>query len=184
MRRFLLVLVSILVLLILFRGPLYRSMVQYRVIGERNSLPFTQEARQACLNAMPDSTSIIDIDDAIAFARDLTADSLSYAFTNTSNDPSALLLSGHRAHCVGYAALFTAACNAAIEHGGLHADFRCHQRVAKLYVFGEDVHALFSSPFFKDHDICLIECTITGKTIAVDPTVSDILWINQIALTP
>jgi len=181
MRKFLFAFLVGLLFMILFRGSIYRSVVKYRVIEERNAVAFNREAQLSCERAMPDSTSLNDMEGAIAFAHELTANRLCYAFTSTSNDPSALLLTSNRAHCVGYAGLFSATCNLALERAGLEGSVTCKQKVAKLVVFGQDMHALFDSPFFHDHDICLVTDMRTGETIALDPTLNDILSIDRVA---
>lgn len=182
MRKFLATILAVFLFSYLFRGPIYRSVVKYRVTDERTALSFNGEARSLCLANLRESTLPMDMEGAVDFALDLTAGKLSYAFRGTSNDPSILLLSNDRAHCVGYAALFSAACNVALDRSGLQRTVRCEQKVAKLEVFGEDIHALFDSPFFKDHDICLVTDLRSGAIIAVDPTLNDFLGVDRVAL--
>ncbi len=50
-------------------------------------------------------------------------------------------------------------------------------QIGQLYFLGTYVHPYFHSPFSKDHDFVIIENKTTGEIFAVDPTVSDYLFI-------
>ncbi len=65
----------------------------------------------------------------------------------------------------------------------LENEWIAHPAIAQLSVLGLNIHPLFNSPFFKDHDMVAIENRITGDRIGVDPTVSDYLGIDQISIS-
>jgi len=56
-----------------------------------------------------------------------------------------------------------------------------HQ-IGQLEFLGINLHQYFDNPFFKDHNFNTITDNKTHKTLAIDPSVSDYLWISKVAL--
>jgi hypothetical protein len=177
-RRKLGILLIATVLLIGCRGWLYRLLIRYQPVAERELVPLRVAGLQqeiASLSPAPPLT-LEDIRD-IAFA--LTTRQLSFSRRAASADPNTAWTTG-RAHCVGYAALFHAIAHELIRQYGLEDQLEARHLVGKLELLGLDLHRFFDSPFFADHDYNLLRDRHTGETIRVDPSVGDYLWIKSV----
>lgn len=53
--------------------------------------------------------------------------------------------------------------------------------IGKLYVGDQDLHALFTSPFWKDHDVVRIRETASGMELLLDPTLYDAVGIGRVS---
>jgi hypothetical protein len=97
-------LAALFLLLLIFRGALYRAAVNYQSLGER---PIIQLNEAALLRTIDHATGEGDLDLAqiVAIARKLTNQHLQFRAKATTSDPNQVVLSG-KAHCVGYSALF------------------------------------------------------------------------------
>lgn len=97
------------------------------------------------------------------------------------DDPNELLFT-KETNCIGYAAFCATASNYLFRKNNLENEWIARPAIAQLYVLGVNIHPFFNSPFFKDHDMVVIENRITGDRLGVDPTVSDYLGIDQISI--
>jgi hypothetical protein len=57
-----------------------------------------------------------------------------------------------------------------------------YQAVAKLHFFGFDLHRLFDSPFFKDHDVVVIKAKGGEVLRVIDPSLYDYTLIESVRL--
>lgn len=173
--------IGILILaLILFRGVIYRLLIKYNEIGTRTEIKITSrklieiiETKSA--NRKLDLEKIVDIADKI------TNEELEFTTSRASNNPN-MLINSKQANCVGYAAMFNSITNYLIRKNKLQNDIKAEQKIGQLTLFGINLHQYFESPFFRDHDFNEIIDKKTGKIIAVDPSLSDYLWIKKVAL--
>ena len=92
------------------------------------------------------------------------------------------LNSNAKTNCIGYSALFNSLANHIFENQNLNDRFRSRHFVAKIYLFGIDIHQYFNSDFFRDHDINEITDTRTGDKFYTDPTLYDYLKIDRITV--
>jgi len=96
-----------------------------------------------------------------------------------SNNPNKVW-SDKKANCIGYSALFNSIVNHLIVQQDQERLYKARHLKGQLYFLGINVHPLFDSPFFKDHDFNEIENRMEGVKIYVDPSVSDYLGIKEI----
>ena len=68
-----------------------------------------------------------------------------------------------------------------IEKNNLSKEWETVHHIGKLTLLGADIHDLFDSPFFKDHDFVVLRNKTSNKVIAVDPSVYDYLWIEEVS---
>jgi hypothetical protein len=169
--RFLFVVLIALVVLWLFRAAAFRSLIHYTIIRQRPPVPVL-----ALTTAEPDG-----LDQAIGVALDSTAATLHFSSGNVSHDP-AVLVQGGPANCIGYAALCTALLKGQLEAAGLGERYTFEAVVARLYLGGQDLHALFTSPFWKDHDVVRITDRTDNKVILLDPTLYDHVGIGRVSI--
>jgi len=85
-----------------------------------------------------------------------------------------------KANCIGYSALFNSIGNYLIRKQNLSDKFEFSHLVGKLNVFGFNIHNLFNSPFFRDHDFNEIKNNLTDEKTFVDPSLRDYLRIENV----
>lgn len=168
-RRILLFILVGLLLAWLFRGPLYRSVVTYRIVGVRT--PVVQLHTSA--------SEVAGLDQAIKTSLKETASRLRFSTGHVSSDAQRLY-DGGPANCIGYSALFASLLEDQLRRSGLADRYEVEHVIGKLYVGGLDLHTLFKSPFWKDHDIVRITDRGTGEQILVDPTLYDAVGIGLV----
>lgn len=170
LRHSLLFLLGVLVLLWLFRAPMYRAVVSYRVLAERAPV----------MTLGSGGNGVADLDAAIQTALDTTATRLHFSTGRASSDPRALV-HGSPANCIGYAALFAALLKGHPAYARLDDRYEVRHVIGKLYIGPWDLHSVSSSAFWKDHDIVRIHDKRTGSFTYVDPTLYDAIGIARIS---
>lgn len=180
MRKISKIFAVLLLLLILFRGWIYRASVKYNTISTRAEIPIRN---QELLDEIQLKTRNIDIDfnAVIQIASSITKKELSFSFDQSSSDPN-LLMTTKQANCVGYAAMFNSIANYLIKQNDLGDKIEVKHEVAQLKFLGIDIHQYFDSSFFNDHDFNTIRNLQQGTIIAIDPSVSDYLKISKVSL--
>ncbi|MCG8330209.1 MAG: hypothetical protein MI974_21095 [Chitinophagales bacterium] len=163
-------------ILFLFRGSIYRSIIVYHPLGTREVYPLQDST---ILKKIPLNSSIGDIDRNMSIAQKFTNKYLSFSFGNAPFLPEDVFHQ-QEANCVGYAALYSATLVYLNENGSLTESYEVRHLYGQLYFMGFDLHRLFKSPFFKDHDYVEIIHKSTGEKRYVDPSLSDYLWIQHI----
>lgn len=178
MNRIVKALVLFLFLLILFRGPVFRSLIRYEAIETRPEINISNAdlinriaAKSVGKKLTP--KKITEIADAI------TTETLKFTTRRASQNPNELIVS-RKANCIGYAAMFNAIANYLIKEHRLHKQIEAQHNVGKIYLCGVDLHQFFANPFFKDHDFNQIKDRQTGEIISTDASVSDYLWITRV----
>ena len=163
-KRIFLIVGVFLFLCVLFRGCLYRQVVTYESIGVRMNYKVTDNELHDCINASLENESELNI-------------------TTGKNDvdPNRLIHSKN-AHCVGYAAFYAATCNCILKKHKLDHVWSAEPQRGKIYFLGMNVHNWFDSSFLKDHDFVIIRNSETGEIKAVDPTLYDYLYIEEVAV--
>ena len=169
--RFLLVILVALLVMWFFRAAAYRSLVRYEVVGQR--LPV-----RALAFSTPEPAGL---DRALAVAMDSTAARLYFSTGKVSSNP-ALLMQGGPANCIGYAALCAALIKGQLEAADLGDRYVVEAVIGKLYVGDQDLHAFFTSPFWKDHDVVRITDLTSNEVIVLDPTLYDHIGIGRVSI--
>ena len=172
------IVISILIL-ILFRGIAFRLAIKYYEIGNRPEIKITNEKlikkiESEIQNRKINLKSICKITDKI------TKEELEFTTKRASNNPNELI-NTKKANCVGYSTMFNSIANYLIKKRKLEGEIAAQHKIGQLEIFGINVHQYFKSSFFRDHDFNELTDKKTGKTISIDPTVSDYLWINRIS---
>ena len=167
--------------IILFRGPLYRSCVTYRSIGTRGLFEANDAQLIHFLEDNDVSKQAPSVKSIIEQSLSLASEQLHFTVANNPVDPNRLIHS-YAAHCVGYAEFFSTTCTYYFKNNRLENTWHAQPQQGQLYLFGYNVHPWFSTPFFKDHDFVIIRNKMTGEVIAVDPTVHDYLYISTVSV--
>ncbi|WP_160112287.1 hypothetical protein [Aquimarina sp. AU58] len=122
----------------------------------------------------------LSIEEIIALSNRITSEKLKFTFNKVSSNPNSVS-EFKKANCIGYSSLFNSIGNYIIRKQKLIDKYEFIHLVGELDVFGFNVHDLFDSPFFKDHDFNKIEYKQTGKKKFVDPSLRDYLRIEYVA---
>jgi len=178
MKKFLQIIVFSILVLILFRGTIYRFFIEYTEIGKREKLEITdekliQKIKNKSANRQLNLKSIVNI------ASEITREELSFTTNRISNNPN-VLINLKQANCVGYSAMFNSIANYLISKNELQDEIEAEHKIAQLSILGINLHQFFDSPFFADHDFNEVKNIKTNELISIDPSVNDYLRINRI----
>lgn len=112
-------------------------------------------------------------------ATGITGEELQFTMDHVSSNPNELI-HANRANCVGYSAMFNSIANYLIRTNKLESEMEATHKIGKLSFWEFDLHQLFNSAFFRDHDFNELKNKKTGKVIFVDPSVNDYLMVTRI----
>jgi hypothetical protein len=159
-------------LVVLLRSFLFNSLFSYKIIDERKGLKLEQKIS---------SENSIVVEDIIQDRLNETSLLLRFTFDKCDSEPNKLLKS-KKANCIGYSAFLAASINNKLHSEGLNNEWKAKHKVGEIYFLGYNIHPVFKSKFFKNHDFVMIENIKTNEIIAVDPTLYDYFRINKIRL--
>ncbi|MEN7551794.1 hypothetical protein AAG747_28015 [Rapidithrix thailandica] len=162
---------------ILFRGGVYRSLISYQSLGERKNYTVYDPELVRQIDEMAKAEKPQDIREVVDLGLLITASQLKFTFTRNEMDPNRLARS-KTAHCVGYAVFFASVCNYLLKKNDLEGDWIALPHAGQLYLGQTNVHAYFTSSFFKDHDFVILKNQLTGEILTIDPTLYDYLRIG------
>jgi len=180
LKRILLPLLLCCILLFLFRGWLYRTCVKYQVSGERTCYEVKDAALANLIDKSIPTDQKTDMESLTQLALNITSKQLQYTVSKNENDPNKLVKTC-KAHCVGYASFTAATANYLFRKFGLKNQWTARPYAGQYYFLGTNVHPYFHSSFFYDHDFVVIEHQLSGKRIAVDPTIADYFYIDRVS---
>ncbi|MEM6298607.1 MAG: hypothetical protein AAF740_07970 [Bacteroidota bacterium] len=181
LKKLLLVLGILVILLVVFRGFIYRSLIHYESIGVRSEIRITNSTLIEVITKRSQNEEIT-VRNIVTIADQITQETLEFTTNRASKNPNDLRT--QKANCVGYSAMFNAVANYLIRKHGLQNEVQATHNIGQLYFLGTNLHQYFENSFFKDHDFNTITNTKSGEKVLIDPTVSDYLWIKQITARP
>lgn len=159
-------------MIIVFRNFLFNYFFSYQVINERKNFKLEKSVSSEKSN---------NIEEIIHHQLNKTSSLLNFTFDKCDNEPNRLLKS-KKANCIGYSAFLTASVNNELYFKGLNNEWIAKHKVGEIYFLRYNIHTLFKSKFFKDHDFVMLENKKTNETIAVDPVLHDYFRIDSIKL--
>jgi len=165
-------------LIILFKGRLFRCMVTYEEVGQRQIITL-QDTGMITDIQQRRNNRVLSLEEIVEISQSVTTERLRFTTGRAYSNPNTIIRSGE-ANCVGYSALFCSIADPLFHEQHSGHSFRVRHLVGHLSFLGVDVHQFFSSPFFRDHDFVEIENITTGEKIFVDPVVSDYLGIDRV----
>ena len=118
----------------LFRGWIYRQLVNYKSVGMRTTYPVRNKNFTQYINSCIDNQKQPDIKQIIKLALAITSEKLTYTPEKNDIDPNKLIIS-QKAHCVGYAAFYTTTCNYLLAKNNLSNQWTAKPRIGQLYFF-------------------------------------------------
>jgi hypothetical protein len=167
-------------LLLVFRGQLFRLCIHYEPVGERTILVVNNPDLQSEITGWATKNPTASVKSRIAFSRRLTAKSASFVMRSASGQPDDVYVSGE-ANCVGYARLFAGVLEEVNKAMGAERSVSQAVLIAELNLFGQSLHQLFNDPFWRDHDYNRVTDLETGEVYFLDVTLYDYLgvrWVN------
>ena len=168
----------IIILLILFRGFLYRISVNYSKVAIRSDIALTNKKLIQEIDEQMEGKKM-SIEEIIELSNEMTSRKLYFTFDKISNNPN-LVSELKKANCIGYSSLFNSIGNYIIEKQKLTEKYEFIHLVGKLNFFGYNIHNIFKSPFFMNHDFNEIKGKKTGKKKYVDPSLRDYFRIEYV----
>ena len=166
------------IIIILFRGFVYRLSINYSKIKIRSNITLTDKNLIKEINAQTES-KILSIEEIIKLSNEITSKKLNFTFTKVSSNPN-LISEMKKANCIGYSSLFNSIGNYIIRKQKLTDKYEFIHLIGELDFFGFNIHNLFDSLFFKDHDFNEIKNKLTGEKKFVDPSLRDYLRIEYV----
>ncbi|QHI36063.1 hypothetical protein IMCC3317_14160 [Kordia antarctica] len=166
------------ILLFIFKGFLYRNLVAYTKIETRKNYAITNKNIIQSIEKYTNDEELT-IDDIIEISNKITSKELEFTLHETSNNPN-LNFETNKANCIGYSSLFNAVGNYILQQQNLSETYEFRHVVGKMKFLGYDIHNIFKSPFFKDHDYNEIINKKIGAKHYVDPSLYDYTWINRV----
>ena len=166
------------ILLILFRGFLYRNIVNYSKIEARNNVNLTDKVLIKEIDQQIEK-NILTIEEIIELSNKITSEKLKFTFSKVPSNPN-LIFKTKKANCIGYSSLFNSIGNYILKKQKMTNEYEFNHLVGKLYIFGFNIHNLLSSPFFRDHDFNEIRYKKTNNKKHVDPSLRDYLRIEYV----
>ncbi|WP_324027669.1 hypothetical protein QSV08_06900 [Maribacter sp. BPC-D8] len=121
----------------------------------------------------------LSIEEIIKLSNKITSEKLKFTFNKVSSNPN-LVSELKKANCIGYSSLFNSIGNYIIRKQKLTDQYEFIHLIGKLDFFGFNIHKLFNTPFFKNHDFNEIHDKRTGERKFVDPSLRDYLRIEYI----
>jgi hypothetical protein len=173
------VLASILIIFI-FRGPLYRCFFSYEKCGERQSYSVTSPLLKEYIDSVTVKRRAESVEQVIELTHEITSHQLSFQASRSEINPNKLF-PNKRTHCVGYSAFYTAVCNYLLKQNGFADSFQCRAYCGQIHLLGYNVHSLFDSAFFADHDFNCIQNASGSEKYFTDPTLYDYLGIAYVS---
>jgi hypothetical protein len=180
MKRFLIRTTIFLLLLLCFKGHLYRLLVTYREIDQRASVKIDNPAIRRDLDTWSAAHTQASLEEMVDFAGDYATHQVRYTLGKCSIDPNKIILGEKKTNCIGYSASFQAVLVYLLEQRKLTKEIKCTHKVGHLYLLGYNLHQCFDDPAFKDHDYNVVTDTRTGQQIVLDPTVWAHLGIGRV----
>ena len=174
-------LIVLIVFLCFFRGYIYRLFITYEPIIETDGYVVNDLKLIDYIDSSTADNHLMSIEAVIDKSNELTNKKLEFTFSKCDKDPNKLIYS-LEANCVGYAYFYATVCNYLLEKSKLSNQWEAKTYRAKLYFIGINIHTCFNTSFFKDHDFVVVENSITGDKIYIDPTTSDYLGIDKISI--
>jgi len=168
----------LLLILFLFKGIIYRFLVNYSVIKTRTSIHLTNTT---LCNEIDERIKgkTFTINEIIELTTLITSKKLSFTFHKASSN-SNYILKEQKANCIGYSSLFNSIGTYILKQKKLTKQYKFTHQVGKLAILGYDIHQFIDSPFFKDHDFNEIEDLKTNVSYFVDPSLNDYFYINYV----
>lgn len=167
----------LILILILFRGSIFRGLVKYNAIGTRATIKLTNQNLIDIIEEKSNEKEVIDIKAIAIIASEITTKTLSFTTQHTSNNPNELY-STKKANCIGYSAMFNAVANYLIKKHNLEKEIKAEHKIAKLKILRIDIHQFINNSFFKDHDYNELIDLKTKEQLNIDPSLNDYFWID------
>ncbi len=175
------IVIVLVIILLLFRGSIYRKLINYKSVIIRKEYVVKSSKLVNCIELNSENKQNLNIDEIIKLALLITSQELNFTADKNYNDPNKLIIS-KTAHCVGYASFFSSTCNYIIKKNKLDTVWTAKPYKGEIYFLGVNVHKYLNSPFFKNHDFVIIENKLSGEILAVDPTINDYFYINFVTI--
>jgi hypothetical protein len=178
--KILVVVLALLLVLFILRGPLYRCFFSYEKCSERQSYSVTSVLLKEYIDSVAGIKRVESVERIVELSHQITSDQLSFQASGSEINPNKLF-PNNSTHCVGYSAFYTAVCNYLLKQNGFADSFQCRAYCGQIHFLGYNVNSLFESAFFADHDFNWIQNASGSEKYFTDPTLYDYLGIAYVS---
>lgn len=170
-------------LFFIFRGVIYKSLIEYKDIGERKSYSITNNSLAAYIEFRLSDEKKMDIRAIANISQSITSEILSFSLKSNVSDPN-ILWETRNVNCVGYVAFTATVMNYILERTGDEQVWRARPRKGLLFCGGICLNKYFHNRYFIDHDFVLLHNLESGIEIYIDPSVHDYLGVSEVKKYP
>ena len=174
-RRKLIISGVLLTLMFSLKGIAYRLLVNYTPIDIRKNIELNDEQIILEVNNRIKGQDL-SIREIITISNDITCNTLTFTFK-----PSSEISTENRANCIGYSSRFNSIGNYILTQRRMSSKYEFNHLVGEIDLLGYNIHHLFNSSFFKDHDYIGVRQKFNGETLFIDPSLSDYTGIDFVS---
>jgi hypothetical protein len=154
--------ISILCLFIfLIKGIIYRQLVDYQEVNQRNLIPIDNKIIKNDLDIFLNKNPNATVEEIVEFSLNFSTKNIKYTFGKCSVNPNNLI-ENKLTNCIGYSALFNAVSRYLLDKKGFNS-VKSEHKIGHLFFIGFNLHSLFKNPAFKDHDYNVITDKLSNK---------------------
>lgn len=179
-RNTVLFIVTLLVVIFVFRGEIYQATVNYKDDGGRKNYKVKDKNLAIFIEDNIPNGQSKSIESLIDLSQELTNKALDLDVEIKENDPNKTVLL-KRASKPGYATFTASVGNYLIDKYKLSEVWEARPVKGRIYLLDFDLHKKTGNKNFKDHDFVIFKNKITKKEISVDPRIYGSLRINRIS---
>ena len=158
----------VLFLIFIFKNILYKWAVHYHEVRLRENIVIENPRLKKDLDLWSKNHASPTLEQIIDFSYAYSVEKADYTFKSCSINPNTIL-DTKKTNCIGYSAMMRSVSQYLFEKHGFD-QIKNEHKVGQLYLFGYNVHPLFSHPAFRDHDYNVITDKSTGQKYVMDPT--------------
>jgi exopolyphosphatase/pppGpp-phosphohydrolase len=165
-------------LIFIFKNKLYKWAVHYHEIRLRENIVIENQRLKKDLDLWSKNHKSPTLEQIINFSYSYSVEKADYTFQQCSTNPN-VILDTKKTNCIGYSAMMHSVTQYLLEKHGFN-QIKNEHKVGQLYLFGYNVHTLFSHPSFRDHDYNVITDKATGQKYGIDPTFGAYFGIREV----
>lgn len=165
----------ILTLIFILKGIFYRYSVNYSPIETRKNTYLNNKQIILEVNDRIEGQKL-SIQEIISISDDITCNTLSFTFK-----PSSEISTENKTNCIGYSSRFNSIGNYILTRQKMRSEYEFNHLVGEIDLLGYNIHNLFNSSFFKNHDYNQVKNKNNDECFYIDPSLSDYTGIKFVS---
>lgn len=178
--KFLIVVTTITILILVFRNILFEYAVKYETISIQNSIVLQESYLKDQLDTVLDDKDQINLNELITECLMLTSTYLDFSATSENFNPNKIN-SRTNTHCVGFATVFNSLFNNAVKKYANLKNYKSYHCRGSVIFLGINLNNLKrGNLFWKDHDFNEIRDLMGVKCYWLDAALYDKFRLHQV----